>query len=167
MPRRSPSWLLVCAALLACNGGLEPRAPCPRGFVGVCGVIQFRGTVPDSTDVVWVVAFAQFPQTSTDLLTFRPVPPPELPLGASIATYELPLASGTYEWILAVWKKTGSLSLTNADTLLREAGFYRDPADTTRPGVVTVSGGATAGVDFVVDFGNMHAVSYWFPPAGP
>ncbi|HEY6784585.1 MAG TPA: hypothetical protein VI159_06505, partial [Gemmatimonadales bacterium] len=52
----------------------------------------------------------------------------------------------------------------SADALLREAGYYRDPADTTKPGVVTVHSAGTGGVDFVVDFNNMHSVSYFFPP---
>jgi hypothetical protein len=64
--------------------------------------------------------------------------------------------------VLAAWKKQGALSQQNADTLLREAGYYKNPADTTQAGVVVVNGAAT-GIDFVVDFTNMHPVSYYFP----
>ena len=57
----------------------------------------------------------------------------------------------------------GALTPANADSLLREAGFYRDRTDTTRPGVVVVSGTGTDSIDFVVDFTNMHPVSFYFP----
>jgi hypothetical protein len=156
---------------LACDGGLAPVAEsgsCPPGFTGACGTVVFRGAVPESTQVVYVVAYANFPQSPNDLLTFTPLSPPTLDLPTApadtIATYRLPLPSGRYEWILAVWKKIGPLTLQNADTLLREAGFYRDTANPSLAGVVDVAGGVDA-VDFVVDFTNMHPVSFYFPPA--
>src|SRR5262245_58417204 len=102
------SWSVL--ALLACDAGLAPvpeSGGCPSGFVGACGTIVFRGAVPDSTQLVYVVAFANFPETQTELLTFQPIPPPILDLPGSaadtITTYRLPLARGRYEWILAVW----------------------------------------------------------------
>jgi hypothetical protein len=156
---------------LACDAGLAPVAQsggCPAGFVGACGTVTFRGAVPDSTQVVYVVAYARFPQNATDLLTFAPLAPPVLDLPGTpsdtIGTYRLPLPAGRYEWILAVWKKVGVLSLTNADSLLREAGYYRDPANPLLPGLVDIAGGRDS-VDFVVDFANMHAISFYFPPA--
>lgn len=158
-------------ALLACDGGLAPQSAaggCPPGFVGACGTVTFRGAVPDSTQVVYVVAYANFPQTATDLLTFTPLSPPALDLPGgpadTLTTYRLPLPVGRYEWILAVWKKVGVLTLANADSLLREAGFYRDPANPALPGTVDVAG-STDSIDFVVDFTNMHPVSFYFPPA--
>ena len=55
--------------------------------------------------------------------------------------------------------------LDRAEALLRESGFYRDPADTSRAGVVTVAAGGTRdSVDFIVDFDARHPISYWFPP---
>lgn len=157
--------------LLACDGGLGPvpqSGGCPPGFTGACGTVIFRGAIPESTQVVYVVAYAHFPQNTTDLLTFAPLAPPVLDLPGTpadtIATYRLPLPAGRYEWVLAVWKKIGQLSLDNADSLLREAGYYRDPSNPTQPGVVTVAG-AQDSIDFVVDFGNMHPVSFYFPPA--
>jgi hypothetical protein len=171
MPRARRRCALVATALaaLACNQGLEPMAAsgaCPSGFVGICGTIRIRGAIPDSTDFVIVVAFEQFPQTTGDLFLYEPVPPPQLPLGDTVATYRLPLARNRYEWILAVWKKQGSFDDTPPDSLLREAGFYRDPTDPAQPGAVIVTGGMSD-VDFVVDFDAMHPVSYWFPPAAP
>ncbi len=166
-----PLGLLLLSTALACNDGLQPRAgahehPCPSSFQGVCGTVTFRGALPESTDVVYVVAYKTFPKTVNDLFTFTPLPPPTLFLDdasrAGPQAYTILLPDTTYEWIIAAWKKRGTLSPQNADSLLREAGYYRDPADTSKPGVVVVNG-KTAGVDFVVDFTNMHPVSFYFP----
>lgn len=157
--------------LLGCDEGLTPRqAPttCPTGFVGICGTVKFHGALPDSTAAVYVVAYARFPTTRDDLFLFKPFPPSDpLPLD-SVATsgrqfYLLPLPSGSYAWVLAAWVKVGTISATNADSLLREAGYYRNPSDTTKPGAVVVSGTGTDSIDFVVDFSNMHPVSFYFP----
>src|SRR6266540_7405272 len=62
---------LVAAA--ACNEGLAPTlAPtsCPKGFVGICGSVTFRGTLPDSTQGLFVVAYPTFPASIQALLTF-------------------------------------------------------------------------------------------------
>ena len=171
----SPTWiaralLVTGLVVVACDEGLTPEPisepGCPGSFQGICGRVTFRGAVPDSTDVVYVVAYRTFPTSQNDLFSFVPFPPPTLGLdSASRATpqaYALPLPDGTYQWVLAAWKKMGTLSPQNADSLLREAGYYRDPADTTRIGTVVVNGRAT-GVDFVVDFTNMHPVSFYFP----
>lgn len=155
--------LLLGAA--ACDGGLQPDPICGRGFVGACGTAQFAGALPDSTDAVFVVAFRTLPQTCADLLalppTFLPFPPFALPRPYSDSvTYELPLPADRYEWVVAVWKKQGSVTFSTADTaIFRVAGDYRNPADTAQRGVVTVpTGGAVGNVDFVVDFGNLRTV---------
>lgn len=169
MPRPSIGLLclLTAGTALGCNEGLKPVALCPVGFQGICGTVTFRGALPDSTDVVYVVAYTTFPQSLNDLFNFQPLPPPTLRLDSLARTgaqpYALPLPNGTYHWVLAAWKKQGALSQQNADSLLREAGYYKDPADSTQVGIVVVNGAAT-GVDFVVDFANMHPVSYYFPP---
>lgn len=154
--------LLAPLLCVACDEGLAP-AP----FNGIRGHVTFHGALPDSTDQVYVVAFRTFPQSSAGLLDYQR-PPDSLELDSAARAggqpYALSLPDGTYEWVLAVWKKVGNLTLQNADSLLQEAGYYRDPADTTRIGVVTVAGVATD-IDFVVDFANMHPVSYYFPPA--
>src|SRR5207244_3111200 len=74
-----------------------------------------------------------------------------LPLGGVPTLYNIPVEPGRYEWVLAVWVKQG-FNLTNADSTLRETGYYRDPADTSQPGAVTVAGGTAATINFVVDF---------------
>ena len=169
--RRAIRVTVALALGLACDGGLAPSAAtgtCPAGFVGACGVVTFRGAIPESTQVVYVVAYQQFPQSTGDLLLFQPLAPPvlDLPSGAgdSTAAYQLPLPAGHYEWVLAVWKKVGTLTLSNADSLLREAGFYRNPANPLQPGAVDIAGSRDS-LNFVVDFANMHPVSFYFPPA--
>jgi len=144
------------------------------GFVGVCGTVTFRGTEPDSTDGVFIVGYPTFPQSRNDLLAFTPFPPPaslQRPFtGAQFYTLRIP--NGRYEWVVAVWKKTGTFApnFSNADSLLKEAGFYRDHADTTThgSGVVVVNSTGTDAIDFVIDFDEMHAISYYFPaPSQP
>jgi hypothetical protein len=146
---------------LACDEGLKPKVN------GIRGTVTFRGALPESTDFVYIVAYQDLPKSQGDLFSFKPFPPPTLFLDSAARAapqpYALPLPNGTYHWVLAAWKKQGALSAQTADSLLREAGYYRNPADTTQIGVVEVNG-VTTGVDFVVDFTNMHPVSYYFPP---
>lgn len=142
---------------LACDGGLQPaNDPCPTG---ICGTITITGTVPDSTDGVFVLAYRTFPLTCDDISGFEPLPPPEISLTGTTATYTLAIPEERYEWIVAAWKKVGAFTFTAADTvILREAGFYRDPANPSLPGAVTASGG-TDGIDFAVDLDNLHPIT--------
>lgn len=148
----------VLAAAPACDAGLEPEPVCARGLIGVCGTIRFSGTIPDSTDNVFVAAYATFPQTCNDLIFNRqPFIPSSVPYTDSVAPYGIPLPANRYAWVLAVWKKIGQLTLSARDTaLLRVGGYYRDPAASTQPGAVTVPiGAAIASVDFTVNFDSL------------
>lgn len=150
-------WFLV-AVVAACGGGLEPEPICAPALVGVCGTVRFRGTIPDSTDNVFIAAYVTFPQTCNELINNRrPIIPGSVPYTDSVAAYSVPLDPGAYHWLVAVWKKVGALTLSPADTaLLRVAGYYRDPADSTQAGVVTVPAGASVGdIDFVVHFDSL------------
>ena len=150
--------VVTAGAFAACDGGLQPEPICGPTLIGICGTIHFRGTIPDSSDHVFVAAYATFPQTCNDLIANRrPFVPGSVPYTDSVADYSVTLQPGTYEWVLAVWKKTGTLTLTPADTaLLRVAGYYRSPADTTRPGVITVpAAGAAANINFRVEFDSL------------
>ncbi len=161
----------IAALLVACDGGLEPApAPtsCPKNFTGICGTLTIRGAIPDSTDVVYVVAYQTFPQSRGDLFSYTPLVPPTISLADSTYFYTLAVPNGRYEWVLAVWKKQGQLTIANADSLLREAGYYkRTDADTSRfgAGIVVVNSIGTDSIDFIVDFDNMHPVSFYFPAA--
>lgn len=148
---------LVAIGPLACDGGLQPEARCPSG---ICGTVTLIGAQPESTDAVFVIAYRTFPQTCNDIADFVPLPPPQLDLTSATPTYALTLPDGRYEWIVAAWKKVGPFTFTPADTaILREAGFYRDSADTSQPGAVTLAGAAVDGVDFVVDLANLHPIT--------
>src|SRR3989475_10915457 len=147
-------WFLL-AMLAACNGGLGPERICPPSLVGLCGTLRFHGTIPDSTDNVFLAAYVTFPQNCNDLINNRKPPiPGSVTYTDSAAAYSVALDPGTYHWVLAVWKKVGNLTLTPADTqYLRVAGYYRSPADSTQPGVVTApSGAAAGGINFVAHF---------------
>ncbi len=164
----------LAALLVACDGGLEPApAPtsCPKSFTGICGTVTIRGAIPESTDVVYVVAYQTFPQSRGELFDFFPrLPnqPATVSLADSTYFYILGIPNGRYEWVLAVWKKLGNLTIANADTLLREAGYYkRTDADTSLygAGIVLVNSIGTDSIDFVIDLDNMHPVSFYFPAA--
>jgi hypothetical protein len=150
--------LLLVAVVTACGGGLEPEPICARTLVGLCGTLRFRGAVPANTENVFIAAYLTFPQTCSDLINNRrPFIPGSVPFTDSVAAYSVALSPGTYHWVLAVWKKPGTLTLTPADTqYLRVAGYYRSPADSTQPGVVTVPSGAAAGdINFVAHFDSL------------
>jgi len=160
--------LAALVGLAACNEGLQPTPLCAPSVPGICGRVTFQGTEPDSTEGVLIVAYPTFPHSRNDLLTFQPFPPPpslDRPFRGS-QFYALPLGNGRYEWVVAVWKKVGAFApgFSNADSLLQEAGFYRDTADPMAPGVVVVHDSSTDSVNFVIDFSNMHPICTYFPP---
>ena len=151
---------VAIAVLTGCNGGLHPIA-----CSGICGTVTFSGAVPDSTQAVYIVAYHTFPHSRDSLFNFRPSlgSLQALPLGGAPTFYDISVEPGRYEWVLAVWVKQG-FSLANADSTLREAGYYRDPADTARPGVVTVTTQGTGAIDFLIDFGHMHPPCHYYTP---
>jgi hypothetical protein len=158
---------LLIPLVLSCDGGLTPMLPSTTCAVGICGVVHFRGAVPDSTDYVRVVVYDSIPRNLTQLTSFAGFSDP-LPLGPDSARYACcitPLAPGSYAWVLVVWKKVGALDATTAPALLEEAGSYLDPADTTQLGAVAVPAtGGVGGVDMVADFGHLRSISSFFPP---
>ena len=163
------AWLLVALAT-ACGGGLAPEPICAPSLVGVCGTVRFRGAVPANTENVFIAAYANFPQTCTDLIANRqPLIPGSVPFNDSLSRYSVALSPGTYHWVLAVWKKPGALTLTPADTqFLRVGGYYRSPVDPAQPGAVTVPSGAAAGdVDFVVNFDSLRPATDFVTCTGP
>lgn len=161
--------LVVAALALGCDAGLKPEYPAGICTSGICGTIRFAGALPDSTDYVRVVVYADVPTSVNGLTAFAGLSDP-LPLHTDSAHYTCcitRLPAGTYRWVLVVWKKVGVLTPANAADLLREAGSYRDPADTTRFGAVVVPAtGGIGGIDIVADYGHLHSISDYFPTAG-
>jgi len=153
----------AAAALLACDEGLHPIT-----CSGICGTVTFAGAVPESTQAVYIVAYHTFPRSRDSLFNFQPPLPSlhALPLGGVPTLYNIPVEPGRYEWVLAVWVKQG-FNLTNADSTLRETGYYRDPADTSQPGAVTVAGGPADTINFIVDFAHMHPPCHYYNPPCP
>lgn len=160
--------LLVAAFMAGCGGGLEPEPASTACPSGICGTVRFRGAVPDSTDYVRVVVYRTLPTTPGELILFAGFSDP-LPLGVDSAFYTCCvslLSPATYAWVLVVWKKLGTLDFATAPALLREIGSYRDPADTSLLGSVTVpSTGGAPRIDIIADFGKMRSISDFFPPA--
>ncbi|HEV2750976.1 MAG TPA: hypothetical protein VGV12_10690 [Gemmatimonadales bacterium] len=154
---------VAAAALLACNEGLHPIT-----CSGICGTVTFAGAVPESTQAVYVVAYHTFPHSRDSLFNFQPSLSSlhALPLNGVPYFYDISVEPGRYEWVLAVWVKQG-FNLTNADSTLREAGYYRSPADTSQPGVVTLGGAPASSINFVVDFGHMHPPCHYYNPPCP
>ena len=168
-PMRFPAAATILAlCVLDCDGGLNPEVSTTFCPTGICGVVHFRGAVPDSTDYVRVVVYQAIPDSLDQLIAFAGVSD-ALPLGPDSAIYTCcitPLAPGAYAWVLVVWKKVGVLDVNSAPALLREIGSYYDPADTTTLGSVTVpASGGTGGIDMVADYGRMRSISDFFPPA--
>ena len=159
---------LLVISVVSCDGGLTPQITSTTCTVGICGVVRFRGAVPDSTDYVRVVVYDSIPRNVSQLAAFAGFSDP-LPLGPDSARYTCcitVLPPGPYAWVLVVWKKIGALDVTTAPALLQEAGSYLNPADTTQLGVVTVSAtGGVGGVNMVADFGHLRSISSFFPPA--
>lgn len=158
MRLRAALGIVLLAAVTACGKGLEPEPICARDLIGICGTLHFRGSIPPNTDNVFIAAYATFPQTCNELIVNRqPFIPSSVPFTDSVAQYSVSLLPGNYAWVLAVWKKVGSLTLTPADTaLLRVAGYYRNRSDTTLAGSITVPGnGAGGDIDFVVDLDHL------------
>ena len=167
---RSRLWrAALCTAALACNGGLQPTTACS----GICGTVTYEGSLPDSlkdsTATVLIVAFGTFPQMAADLFNFAATT--AVDTGGPPRRYVLQVPEGTYEWVLAVWEKKSrsGLSAQNADSLLREVGFYRNPADATPQGSgrVHVTGAGADSINFAIDFTNMHRICDYFPPCPP
>src|SRR5262245_56119700 len=164
--RRHSLFVVLLGFSLAYDGGLEPTPACPTSFVGICGTVSYRGATPDSTALVYLVAYDTFPKTPNDLFKLNPSPPPTIPVGGPPYTYQLGVPSGRYEWVVAVWKKIGTLAPdgSNADSLLRAAGYYRNPADTSKPGIVIVGSTRVEHIDFTVDFDHLRRICDFFPP---
>jgi hypothetical protein len=160
--------VLLVPTLLSCDGGLRPEIASTNCPTGICGIVHFRGAVPDSTDYVRVVVYAFVPRTANELTSFAGFSDP-LPLRADSTFYSCcitRLPPGPYGWVLVVWKRVGTLDVSTAPALLREIGTYRSPADTTVFGSVVVSdNNGVGGINIVADYGKMHSISDYFPPA--
>lgn len=137
---------LLGAFALACVDGLQPVP-----FQGIAGGVDYRGTVPDSTEWVRLGVFEQVPETVIDFLTFSAISDP-LPLDADSVPYLLGLETGLYRWLPIVWKEAG-VPIPDG---LRVLGWYTvgdDPIGNPAPFLVAPDA-ATEGIDLTADFSN-------------
>jgi hypothetical protein len=114
------------------------------------GDITFAGVQPADTDIMALAMFPIVPQSQFDYLSVKAL---DLNVQKNVRSfhYRTPVTSGEYKFISIFWKgKTGTIFD------VRAIGFYRSPADTTKPGSVTVASGATAtGIDFTAYFNSL------------
>jgi len=146
--RNVASRLLLALApllLLGCTDGLEPVT-----FQGVSGTVRFSGNPPDSTEWVRLAVYRDLPASTAGLIGFVAFSD-TLPLERGVVSFNLPLDTGAYRWIPAVWKRR---DVPLAITSLRVMGWYSDSEDPFAPPVAfrVEAGKETAGIDINADF---------------
>lgn len=111
------------------------------------GDVTFVGGWPADTEILALAMFPVVPQSQLDFLSVKALDI-NVPLRVAAFHYRTPVTSGEYKFIAIFWKGKNT-SLFD----IRAIGYYRSPADTTKPGSVTVASGATASdIDFIADF---------------
>lgn len=114
------------------------------------GDVTFVGQWPADTEILALAMFSIVPQSQLDFLSVKALDI-NVPLRVPSFHYRTPVTSGEYKFISIFWKGKNT-SLFD----IRAIGFYRSPADTTKPGSVSVGSGATAsGIDFIADFNTL------------
>jgi hypothetical protein len=117
------------------------------------GTVTFVGTWPSNTGVVGIGAFSDIPQKGNviDYLVKNVALDYSVPISVDRADYRLRVRSSDVLKYVAVMWIDKSYDLGK----IKEIGFYRDPADTSKPGTVTLTNGKATGVDIKVDFSKM------------
>jgi hypothetical protein len=111
---------------------------------GISGTITFRGTWPENTEQILVVASTDFPPQSISQLDMGE----PLPLNVDSAHYTIYLPPGLYRAIAVVWKEKGYE--WNVNNII---GVYFAGSDSLSPGQVQVPDGAVVkGVNMVANF---------------
>ena len=131
--------------LLACADGLEPVP-----FQGVSGTVRFLGNRPDSTEWVRLAVYRELPASTAGLIGFVTFSD-TLPTARGNVPFSLPLDTGTYRWLPAVWKRADEpLAIAS----LRVMGWYSAAADPFgSPLAFTVERDReTAGIEIIADF---------------
>lgn len=114
------------------------------------GDITFVGVYPPDTEILALAMFPIVPQSQLDFLSVKALDL-NVPLNVARFHYRTPVTHGEYKFISIFWKGKNSSIFD-----IRAIGFYRSPADTTKPGSITVAGGETAsGINFVADFNTL------------
>jgi hypothetical protein len=117
------------------------------------GELTFAGNWPEDTEAVLLGVFAEIPDlnniaNSLGLLGGIPLP---ITSGGKARAYETSVRNGDYKFIGVFWKGK-NIKWEN----IRCVGFYPDPVNPTRPGIVSVPpGGTVTGINFVADFATL------------
>lgn len=131
---------VLALAALRCeiDKGLGPLT------TGITGTITFRGSWPENTEQILVVASTEFPpQGISQLDVGEP-----LPLGVDSARYTIYLPPGLYRAVAVVWKEKGYE--WNVNNII---GVYFVGGDSLSPGQVQVPRGhLVEGVNMVANF---------------
>jgi hypothetical protein len=117
------------------------------------GTVTFVGTWPSNTGVVGIGAFTDGPQQGNviDYLVKNVALDYSVPISVDRADYRLRVRSSDVLKYVAVMWIDNSYDLGK----IKDIGFYRDPADTSKPGTVTLTNGRATGIDITVDFSKM------------
>jgi hypothetical protein len=114
------------------------------------GRITFEGTWPTNTGVVAIGAFTDIPAAGNvfDYLLKNVALDYSVSMHVDQADYRLRVRStDVLKYIAVLW-----ISDSYDFSTIRDIGYFRDPADPSKPGIVTPKAGATTGLDITVDF---------------
>ena len=104
MSRAFVSLLLLACVVSGCrlDHGLGPR---PSSWSGIEGTVVFLGQWLEEIEEVRVVVYRDYPPVDSSFFYgFQGFSDP-LPVGASSASYRVPLVEGRYEWVVVAGKK--------------------------------------------------------------
>jgi hypothetical protein len=114
------------------------------------GKITFVGQWPSNTGIVAIGAFIDIPAQGNilDYLLKNVALDYSVPINVDQAEYRLRIRStDALKYMAVIW-----IADSFDFNTVRDIGYFRDPADTSKPGIVTPKPGATTGIDIFVDF---------------
>jgi hypothetical protein len=114
------------------------------------GKISFVGKWPSNTGIVAIGAFIDIPAQGNilDYLLKNVALDYSVPIKVAQAEYRLRIRStDALKYMAVIW-----IADSYDFNTIQDIGYFRDPADTSKPGIVTPKPGATTGIDITVDF---------------
>jgi hypothetical protein len=157
--------IIFCLFLAGCDGGLAPLPPAEPGFSGT--VYFAPGSWPPTDSLVSIMIFASkiYPLDSATTVSGLFSDPPMIfvypsmseslrPFFTDSISYVFPLRSGIYNYI-GVVQQISSDVLHSSIRVFRVVGFYKNPANLSQPGNVTVNDSSQVkDINIQVDFRN-------------
>ena len=132
--------------LVACEEGLTPVS-----FEGISGKVAYNGEVPDATEWVRVVVYADVPTELDDFIDLLALSD-TLGLEAPADSYVVTLDPGAYDLVLSFWKRIDA-PLTE----LRVGGWYTrgDPPFGEPAAVLVIVDEESPGIDLTMDYDSL------------